>query len=445
MVLLEAGAEIDARNESDEFPLLLAVANRDQALARELVARGAEVRNGPRWPSMLHAAAREDSAASIGFVLELGLPVDGRWPFDRYSPGSKGTALHIACVAGRVATVEALMRHGAQIDARSDEGWTPLHMAAGGGYAPIVERLLDGGADPLARDTLGRTVLHVAAEMQREEVLRGLRARCAPQVWSELVHAADRLGRTPLHLAAWSGSRGSVRELLPASDRDARTNALRWTPAHLAAFAADAELVDELRVEGEEPPRDALGRTPADLLPVENAPPAPDSGPVRIAPITAEIAGRNIVSWIHSSGHSSDPWMGSMLQVWTEGAYVRRDRNDRDEYTVGVLGARRVEVLLDELRETGLLEHANFDLCVVDGPCEELRIRTPDGEHSFAIKPHRVDAVYGGLLNQLPWTECMRALEVLRRVRADVEDPLAAHESEGLFADFSRRKGRQPR
>lgn len=191
--------------------------------------------------------------------------------------------------------------------------------------------------------------------------------------------------------------------------------------------------------------RTVLGRTPADLLPVEERPTCAEFGLVRIAPITAEIAGRNIVGWSRSDGYSSDPWAGSVLQVWAEGAYVRLDRKDRDKYTVGVLDARRLEVLVDELRETGILEHAKFDYCVFHGQTEDLRIRTPEGEHSFAIWPSRAGRGRDGLMKQLPWTECMRALEVLRRVRSDVEDPLAAHERDGVFAAFSQRKGQLPR
>ncbi len=59
---------------------------------------------------------------------------------------------------------KALVRAGADPNARTGEGVTPLRSTAGSGATPrIVTLLIDAGAEPNARDRKGRTPLHVAA------------------------------------------------------------------------------------------------------------------------------------------------------------------------------------------------------------------------------------------------------------------------------------------
>lgn len=80
--------------------------------------------------------------------------------------GAKSThgaaALFNAIVNGRLATVEALIAAGANVNVRTVNGTTPLMVAASKGYSDIVKALLDQGSDPAARKSDGVTALAIA-------------------------------------------------------------------------------------------------------------------------------------------------------------------------------------------------------------------------------------------------------------------------------------------
>jgi hypothetical protein len=71
-------------------------------------------------------------------------------------------ALFNAIVNGRLATVDALVQTGANVNVRTVNGTTPLMVAASKGFSDIVKTLLDAGADPNARKADGMTALTIA-------------------------------------------------------------------------------------------------------------------------------------------------------------------------------------------------------------------------------------------------------------------------------------------
>jgi len=80
--------------------------------------------------------------------------------------GAKSThgaaALFNAIVNGRLATVEALIAAGANVNVRTVNGTTPVMVAASKGYSDIVKALLDQGSDPSAKKSDGVTALAIA-------------------------------------------------------------------------------------------------------------------------------------------------------------------------------------------------------------------------------------------------------------------------------------------
>ena len=72
--------------------------------------------------------------------------------------------------------VEMLVREGADINARNNQGCTPLHWVAGAGSAPMIRCFLGHGASVDEEDNTGRTPIDRARETKDEEILELLDA-----------------------------------------------------------------------------------------------------------------------------------------------------------------------------------------------------------------------------------------------------------------------------
>ena len=79
------------------------------------------------------------------------------------------TPLASACYNGSYEAAEALCAHGAELDARDNDQWTPLIYAAGCGHTKICEMLLALGADPSLKNKRGKTALDRARDGNEAE------------------------------------------------------------------------------------------------------------------------------------------------------------------------------------------------------------------------------------------------------------------------------------
>jgi Ankyrin repeats (many copies) len=143
--------------------LHIAAAAYQHAIARKLIAMGADVRaRNRRGAEPLHYAAD-------------GAPGARSWDPD-----------------AQAATIAALIRAGADPNAADKSGVMPLHRAVRTRCAAAVRELLDGGADPLARNGNGSTPMDLAmrntgrggsgsaeAKAQQAEIVRLLEQRAA--------------------------------------------------------------------------------------------------------------------------------------------------------------------------------------------------------------------------------------------------------------------------
>ncbi len=174
--------------------------------------------------------------------------------------------LHAAAAEGDAARVGALLRGGADPDARDGRGRTPFHVAAHGGHREAMRALVAGGADPRALDGDrydAVTVAAVADDLATLRVAMGLggdpRAVTSPYDGTALIAAA--------HL----GHEAVARELIRAGAPLDHVNNLGWTalveavvlgdggPRHLATARALVEAGADGRI------ADRSGATPLEL------------------------------------------------------------------------------------------------------------------------------------------------------------------------------------
>lgn len=133
------------------------------------------------------------------------------------------TALHQAAERGDSASAAALLRAGANVNAKTRIGdYTPLHIAARVGAADVVRALLAAGADAKAVTTSGATALHFAAAAGDASIVSALLAQKADPNAREA-----EWGQTPLIFAAAANRPEAIRALIKGgADPSARTNAV---------------------------------------------------------------------------------------------------------------------------------------------------------------------------------------------------------------------------
>ena len=199
--------------------------------------------------SALHEAAAANDVTALGELLAGGAEIHA---IDEYGC----TPLHSAAARGRLDAVRALIEAGAYIDAPDADDDTPLHFAAHAGVPIAVLRLLIAeGADVHTTNTGGATPLHYAVSPARAAALLQAGAASSPQ---------NERRRTPLHLAARTGSPATVRALLRGGADSAARDVHGRTPLHEAVRAgADPGVLPVLLAAGTDiETRDAAGRAP---------------------------------------------------------------------------------------------------------------------------------------------------------------------------------------
>jgi ankyrin repeat protein len=180
---------------------------------------------------------------------------------DREIDDLRGFALCLSCEYGQTPDATILADHGADVNSRDNDGWSPLSLAAVSGHTAIVEMLLkQGGVDVYSRAAnWGRSPLSWAAANGHTATVELL-----------LTHGVDsdpcdNNGRSPLSWAARSGHTATVELLLKQGgvDVDSRDkkglSSLSW-----AAVNGHTAIVELLLKQGgvDLDSRDNDGRSP---------------------------------------------------------------------------------------------------------------------------------------------------------------------------------------
>lgn len=252
-LLLDAGADVNARNDFDATALLWAA--RDPAKAKLLIERGADVNiqsKQGRTPLMV-AALRPGGSATLALLIAKGADIHKK------DERRNSTALTLASSVGDIEMVRLLLSKGVNPRETGASGITPLFLAASSRQPEVVRLLIGRGVDVNAANTAfgppqrngsiklnNITPLHNASAFGPVEMISGLLKAGAG------INAADGRGLTPLFFALASEypSPGIVRLLLTQGAEVNARDANGETPLDWAAKFGYPEILNVLKKAG---------------------------------------------------------------------------------------------------------------------------------------------------------------------------------------------------
>jgi hypothetical protein len=169
-----------------------------------------------------------------------------------------------AAEEGDLEQVKAALAHGADIEARDEDGDTAICLAVAEGHMDVVDMLLEVGADVNVRGSERFTLLHWAAyggnALAVDKLVKlGLRVDARAE-------GDDLWQTTPLCRAAMQKGSVTVEALLSHGADPNIPDQNGWTPLHFASVDGNQAAVECLLSHGAIPSlRGFYGRTPRDL------------------------------------------------------------------------------------------------------------------------------------------------------------------------------------
>ncbi len=166
-LLLDQGAELDAKNEDGVTPVHAAAQGDHSEVVALLLDRGADVdtRTLKRLTS-LHIAGKEGAVEVVALLLNRGADTEAKDFFDERTPLSNAVwHRHPEIVA-------LLLDAGSDVGARDAMDLTPLHATVWAGTGDILSLLLEKGADINAKTKVfeGGTALHLALPCRQKKI-----------------------------------------------------------------------------------------------------------------------------------------------------------------------------------------------------------------------------------------------------------------------------------
>ena len=143
--LLQQKLNLDLQNKQGETALMLAAANNQADIVKLLLKKNADpnLQDQSGWSALMKAVYQGNTACVEALVGQSRQEVN--------------RALLVAALAGHRDIVQVLLKNGAEVDTRADDGRTPLMLAAAKGDNDLVSALLAAGADPTLVDQSGAT------------------------------------------------------------------------------------------------------------------------------------------------------------------------------------------------------------------------------------------------------------------------------------------------
>lgn len=235
-MLLDAGADANARATTGETALHVAIAEEKQACLEILLAHHADVNLSTNGITPLIKAITQGNTAIAEQLLKAGARVN-----DTMSNGE--TALICAARLGNEDAIQLLLEAGANANDEG-QGKTALIAAITNRHENIVKLLIEGGADVSYAPKHSRTALHQAAAIGSTECTKLLLQANAN------ANATDTRQETPLHYAAKQGHADILKILLEHGATPDSKNIDSATALHLAAEAGSTACIEALKDAG---------------------------------------------------------------------------------------------------------------------------------------------------------------------------------------------------
>ncbi len=196
-ILVDLGANINAKDDAGRTPLMYAVDNGDVPTVEFILESGADLaRTDDAGRSAIYSAVELDrrdlievllkhgadlnvhsdqvaapllaakNRSMVEFLLDRGAAIEQRTTENGYQ------LIHAAAAAGDIDLLRFLMKRGADVNARTtkkDE--TPLHLASYNGEIDMVLVLLEHGANVMARTAIGATPIQYASHKEHAEIV----------------------------------------------------------------------------------------------------------------------------------------------------------------------------------------------------------------------------------------------------------------------------------
>lgn len=99
----------------------------------------------------------------LQYLLEHGFSFNATGPYDE-------SALQAAAETGHASAATILLKRGATVDTRDDNGQTPLHLAVREGHLDVVKILVAHGADIQAKDHSGNTPVGFSEQFRKRDI-----------------------------------------------------------------------------------------------------------------------------------------------------------------------------------------------------------------------------------------------------------------------------------
>jgi cytohesin len=208
--LLRAGADVNTKGGSyNNTPLIQAASAGKEEAVRLLIEKGADVNATNQGGYAAMDVAEEEYQDAVLNLLKEARGKKAK-PSETISKADSESDLRQAATDGDLDKIRRILKHGVNINARGENGWTALRCAVFQENLEAVNLLLTRKANPNLTDTQdGTTPLHWAAQVGNTEMVKALlEAGANPNVRDKTS------GVTPLYSAATGGYVETAKALL---------------------------------------------------------------------------------------------------------------------------------------------------------------------------------------------------------------------------------------